>query len=60
MLGFEGKKVALKGADAEKVMAAIARSVSGKQTKQETKAEKSFKEVRKRYSVEWTGLKFSL
>ena len=52
--------MALKGADAEKVMEAIARSVSGKQTKQETKAEKSFREVRRRYSVEWTGLKFSL
>ena len=53
MLGQEGKKEQLSGAQAEKVRAALARALSNQPNECERAAEESIQKARVQYSVEW-------
>ena len=53
MLGFEGKKEIIKGEKAKEVLSSLSRVVSRKPSTDDLKVEKTIREARKTYSVEW-------
>lgn len=53
MLGQEGKKVVIKGAQAQEVRAALARALSGRPNDRERKTAETTRTARKIYRIEW-------
>ena len=53
MLGFEGKKEVIKGEEAAKVLVRLFNALSGKPSKEDIEAEKTFAKAREKYTVVW-------
>ena len=53
MLGFEGKKEVIKGEEAAKVLVRLSNALSGKPSKEDIEAEKTFAKAREKYTVVW-------
>ena len=53
MLGFEGKKEVIKGEEAAKVLVRLSNALSGKPSKEDIEAEKTFAKAREMYTVVW-------
>ena len=53
MLGFEGNKEVIKGEEAAMVLARLSGALSGRPSKEDVEAEKSFAKGREMYKVVW-------